>query len=91
MVSLSFRQFSIWNGKGRMVEEQRVKVQDFIDLVHSFDKPVRFWGSPDSKSAWKAFHEMGEDYINTDHPIDAAYYLSKLGENVYQNTSIHEI
>lgn len=91
MVSLSFRQFSIWNGKGRMVEEQRVRLQDFIDLVHSFDKPVRFWGSPDSKSAWKAFHEMGEDYINTDHPIEAADYLNKLGENIYQNTSIHEI
>ncbi|REG82734.1 alkaline phosphatase [Algoriphagus antarcticus] len=91
MVSLSFRQFSIWNGKGRMVEDQRVKLQNFIDLVHSFDKPVRFWGSPDSKSAWKAFHEMGEDYINTDYPIDAADYLSKLGENVYQNTSKHEV
>jgi alkaline phosphatase len=91
MVSLSFRKFSIWNGKGRMVEEERVKIQDFIDLVHSFDKPVRFWGSPDSKSAWKAFQEMGEDYINTDQPIAAAEYLSKLSENVYHNTSKHEV
>ncbi|RAI84395.1 alkaline phosphatase [Algoriphagus yeomjeoni] len=91
MVSMSFRQFSVWNGKGRMVEEQRKAVQDFIDLVHSFDKPVRFWGSPDSKSAWKAFYEMGEDYINTDHPIAAAEYLSKLGQNVYQNTNFHEV
>ncbi|PZX59129.1 alkaline phosphatase [Algoriphagus ratkowskyi] len=91
MVSLSFRQFSIWNGKGRMVEEQREKVQNFIDLVHSFEKPVRFWGSPDSKSAWKAFYEMGEDYINTDHPIQAADYLKKLDHNIYENTSMHEI
>src|SRR5690606_14774911 len=91
MVSLSFSQFSLWNGKGRMVEEQRVKIQDFIDLVHSFDKPVRFWGSPDSKSAWKAFHEMGEDYINTDHPMEAADYLSKLDKNIYQNSAKHMI
>ncbi|WP_192350994.1 alkaline phosphatase [Algoriphagus sp. Y33] len=91
MVSLSFSRFSVWNGKGRMVETEREKVQDFIDLVHSFDRPVRFWGSPDSKSAWKAFHEMGEDYINTDHPIDAAEYLSKLEENSYQNTSKHKV
>ncbi|MFC5624391.1 alkaline phosphatase [Algoriphagus winogradskyi] len=91
MVSLSFRQFSIWNGKGRMVEEQRAKLQNFIDLVHSFGKPVRFWGSPDSKSAWKAFYEMGEDYINTDHPNEAADYLSKLTKNVYHNTSKHEV
>ena len=91
MVSLSFSQFSVWNGKGRMVEKERERLQDFIDLVHSFDKPVRFWGSPDSKSAWKAFHEMGEDYINTDHPIAAAEYLGKLSENVYQNPTIHEV
>ena len=91
MVSLSFRQFSVWNGKGRMVENERKAVQDFIDLVHSFDRPVRFWGSPDSKSAWKAFYEMGEDYINTDHPIYAAEYLSKLNENVYQNPEIQEV
>ena len=91
MVSLSFGQFSSWNGKGRMVESERQDVQNFIDLVHSFDKPVRFWGSPDSKSAWKAFYEMGEDYINTDHPNEAAEYLSKLSENVYQNSSIHEV
>ena len=91
MVSLSFGQFSVWNGKGRMVEEERKNLQSFIELVHSFDKPVRFWGSPDSKSAWKAFHEMGEDYINTDHPIEAANYLSKLDENIYQNTSKHVV
>lgn len=91
MVSLSFRQFSVWNGKGRMVEDQRVKLQNFIDLVHSFDKPVRFWGSPDSKSAWKAFYEMGEDYINTDHPNEAADYLNKLSQNIYQNPLKHDI
>ncbi|MGM0945379.1 MAG: alkaline phosphatase [Bacteroidota bacterium] len=91
MVSLSFRQFSVWNGKGRMVEEERQRVQDFIALVHGYNKPVRFWASPDSKSAWKAFYEMGEDYINTDKPIQAAEYLSKLNENIYQNTSFHTI
>ncbi|WPR76140.1 alkaline phosphatase [Algoriphagus sp. NG3] len=91
MVSLSFSRFSVWNGKGRMVESERSAVQEFIDLVHSFNKPVRFWGSPDSKSAWKAFYEMGEDYINTDHPIAAAEYLGKLGENIYHNPGKHEV
>jgi alkaline phosphatase len=91
MVSLSFSRFSVWNGKGRMVEKERKEVQDFIDLVHSFDKPVRFWGSPDSKSAWKAFQEMGEDFINTDHPIAAAEYLKDLADNVYQNSELHEV
>jgi alkaline phosphatase len=91
MVSLSFRQFSVWNGKGRMVENERNAVQSFIDLVHRFDKPARLWATPDSKSAWKAFQEMGMDYINTDLPIEAKNYLHTLHQNVYQNTAIHEI
>jgi alkaline phosphatase len=90
MVSLSFRQFSVWNGKGRMVESERKAVQDFIDLVHSFDKPARLWATPDSKSAWKAFYDMGMDYINTDLPIEARNYLNTLHKNVYQNPSIHQ-
>ena len=89
MVSLSFRQFSVWNGKGGIVEAEKQRVQDFIDRVHSFGKPVRFWASPDSKSAWRTFREMGVDYINTDVPVEAANYLKTLSVNVYQNTSFH--
>lgn len=91
MVSLSFRQFSIWNGKGRMVEEQRAGLQDFIEKVHSFEKPVRFWGTPDTKTAWKAFFEMGVDYINTDHPFQAQSYLKNLSSSIFQNPTIHSV
>ena len=87
MVSLSFRQFSIWNGKGRIVEAQKESLDEFIALVHSFNKPVRFWASPDSKSAWKAFCDMGVDYINTDQPAAAQSYLSTLSRNVYTTAS----
>jgi len=78
MVSLSFRQFSDWNGKGSMVEEEKKDLEDFILHVHSFDRPVRFWAAPDTKSAWKAFFDMGVDYINTDKPYEANSYLLKL-------------
>lgn len=89
MVSLSFRQFSIWNGEGSMGEADKVKVLEFIHLVHSFDKPVRFWASPDNNSAWKAFYEMGVDYINTDQPILAQSYLrSLIGTNASADSKI---
>ncbi|WP_439475502.1 alkaline phosphatase [Algoriphagus formosus] len=91
MVSLSFRQFSVWNGKGRIVESEKIGLQEFIDHVHSFQKPVRFWASPDSKTAWKAFNEMGVDYINTDKPIEAANYLRSLENTIYRNNEFHEI
>ena len=91
MVSLSFPRFSVWNGKGRMVESQRQQLQAFIDLVHSFDRPVRFWASPDGKTAWRAFHEMGIDYINTDRPAEANKYLRGLAKNVYANSNPQEV
>jgi len=91
MVSLSFPRFSVWNGKGRMVESQRQQLQAFIDLVHTFDRPVRFWASPDGKTAWRAFHEMGIDYINTDRPAEANKYLRGLTKNVYANSNPQEV
>ena len=91
MVSLSFPRFSLWNGKGRMVESKRKQLQAFIDLVHSFDRPVRFWASPDGKTAWRAFHEMGIDYINTDRPAEANKYLRGLTKNVYANSNPQEV
>jgi alkaline phosphatase len=91
MVSLSFPRFSLWNGKGRIVESQRQQLQAFIDLVHSFDRPVRFWASPDGKTAWRAFYEMGIDYINTDRPAEANKYLRGLAKNVYANSNPQEV
>ena len=84
MVSLSFRQFSAWNGEGSMAEHERQAVQDFIDLVHRFDKPARLWATPDSKYAWKVFYEMGMNYINTDLPVEAGNYLNSLSGNASQ-------
>lgn len=91
MVSLSFSRFSVWNGKGRMVQAELEKLKAFIDLVHSFDRPVRFWASPDSKSAWKAFHDLGVDYINTDQPYEAQKYLSTLSKNVYRIPQVQQV
>ncbi|WP_338222642.1 alkaline phosphatase [Algoriphagus confluentis] len=91
MVSLSFRQFSVWNGKGRLVEKDRKGLEDFISLVHSFGKPVRFWGSPDSKTAWRAFQDLGVDFINTDQPKAAQEYLASLNQRVYATDSIYSV
>lgn len=91
MVSLSFKQFSVWNGKGRIVENEKAKLEKFIARVHFFERPVRFWASPDSKTAWRAFYEMGIDYINTDNPGLAQSYLSTIEKNIYQNPVRNEI
>ncbi len=91
LVSYSFRSISVWNGKGRMVEAELQKGLDLVAKVHGFNKPIRFWATPDSKTAWKAISEMGVDYINTDMPHQAYQYLVKLPSLVYTGEIRHTV
>lgn len=91
LVSLPFQRFSVWNGKGRLVQEEKQKLEGIIQKVHAVDRPIRFWGAPDSKTAWKAFADMGIDFINTDMPFEASRYLSSLNGNVVSSQHRHEI
>ncbi|SHJ00885.1 alkaline phosphatase [Arenibacter nanhaiticus] len=86
MVSLSFKSLSPWNGKGRLTMEDLESVKNTIEKAHSFGKPFRFWGTPDSKTAWKAFLDLGVDYINTDKPELASIYFNSLEDRVFVNT-----
>ncbi|UCS92022.1 alkaline phosphatase [Echinicola marina] len=82
LVSLPYSKYSVWNGKGRLVAEEEKVLKELIKTVHDANRPIRFWGAPDSKTAWKAFFDLGIDYINTDQPNKAYEYLSKLDKNL---------
>jgi len=93
MISLSFRKTSEWNGKGRLVDLDYKKIKSIIDKAHSYNKPFRFWATPDSKTAWKVFRDIGVDFINTDQPCKASDYLSTLDQRLYntnKKTSIYQ-
>lgn len=66
MISLPFKDYSQWNGKGTMIRDEYNKVTKAIEAVHALNKPIRFWGTPDGVTAWNTFHNIGVDYINTD-------------------------
>src|SRR5690606_1739462 len=68
LISLNFKKYSLWNGKGRLTKKDSAIVAQTIHKAHSFGKPFRFWATPDSKTSWKAFTDMGVDFINTDMP-----------------------
>jgi alkaline phosphatase len=68
MISLNLRDYAKWNGEGSMPEKERSEVVRMIEAVHALGKPVRFWGTPDTPTAWSTFHSLGVDYINTDRP-----------------------
>ncbi|WP_417885630.1 alkaline phosphatase [Zunongwangia sp.] len=91
MISVDYKNYAVWNGKGRFTNEDLKKVTDVIKKAHSFNKPFRFWGTPDSKSAWKAFEKLGVNYINTDEPFKCASYLFTLKDRVYKNELFSEV
>lgn len=91
LISLNFKRFSEWNGKGRLTKEDKAVIFLTIAQAHRFEKPLRFWGTPDSKTAWKAFVNLGVDYINTDKPFECVQYLKTLNHREYQNNSFSEV
>ncbi|UGU16471.1 alkaline phosphatase [Sinomicrobium kalidii] len=86
LVSVNFADYSVWNGLGRLTAEDKESVVSVIEKAHAGGKPFRFWGAPDTKSAWKAFAELGVDYINTDQPAASSEYLGSLKERTFTNT-----
>lgn len=84
MISLSFADYSVWNGKGSIKKAELEKVVKVINEVHALGKPIRFWGTPDGVTAWNTFHNLGIDYINTDRPEACADYFSHFDNKNYQ-------
>ncbi|PKD21936.1 alkaline phosphatase [Salegentibacter salinarum] len=84
LISTNFRTYSQWNGLGRLTAEDLEKVKNVIAKVKKVDKPFRFWGAPDTKTAWSRFAKMGVDLINTDNPAGASAYLQSLDKHTFR-------
>ncbi|MCK7556316.1 alkaline phosphatase [Chitinophaga sedimenti] len=88
-VSTPFSDFTKWNGLGRLVEAEKAKVKRFVDSVHTAGKPVRFWGVPDTRTAWLASMKLNIDFLNTDKPGEMALFLNSLPDNTYTAPVAH--
>jgi hypothetical protein len=53
------------------------KIRVVVKKAHEWKKPFRFWGSPDTETAWKLLKESGADIINTDKVKECRVYFSK--------------
>ncbi|HMP31462.1 MAG TPA: hypothetical protein PKD85_17810, partial [Saprospiraceae bacterium] len=80
--SFSFRNFTNWNGKGRLTKKDEQALSNYIEKVHALGKKIRFWATPDTKSSWYSLSSIGVDYINTDQPWECAAYLRSLSKNI---------
>lgn len=83
LVSTSFKNYSVWNGYGRMTAPDLEAVKVAINKAKRVGKPFRFWASPDTKTGWARLARLGVDYINTDQPALAQQYLTRLATNTY--------
>ncbi|MNU12032.1 Alkaline phosphatase 3 precursor [compost metagenome] len=91
LVSLSFPQYSKWNGKGGLTEDDLPKVTEVIKKAKSFGKPFRFWAIPDGKTSWEFFAHNGIDFINTDHPKECVEYINSLEKRTFKNNLFSEV
>lgn len=76
LISLDFNKTATWDGIGALPMETIDEIKSIIVKAHSYGKPFRFWGCPDTETAWKFFSDMGVDFINTDRPAECTLYLS---------------
>ncbi|WP_116107231.1 alkaline phosphatase [Lewinella sp. IMCC34191] len=84
LISQSFTPYSVWNGYGRMTAGDLARVDSVLQLAAATGKPFRFWATPDTKTAWARFAEMGVGYINTDKPAAARAFLDQLDERTFK-------
>lgn len=83
MLSSNFKNYSQWNGKGRIPEVELEEIKKAIDKTHASGKKVRFWNAPDISNSWYTFMHLGIDYINTDHVVSIAAFLKQLPDRTY--------
>ncbi len=84
LISASFRKYTAWNGKGKIVAAELIKIQRLIDSVHHLNQKLRFWATPDNVNTWKTLMQLGVDYIGTDDVTNLTTFLKKLPQNEFQ-------
>lgn len=90
LFSAPFKQFSEWNGLGRLTYQDSIKVKTVVDSVHRLGKKFRFWAAPDTKTTWYEWLKIGVDYINTDQPMAAAEFIQAYPKNSYRNNTFYD-
>ncbi len=91
LVSRQFTKFSTWNGLGRIVNEEAVRLKWTIDSVHRAGKKIRFWGAPDGPTAWMALMDLGVDLIGTDQVEALGNFLQRQPAGTYRSTERYAV
>lgn len=66
MVSMPYREFSSWKGRGEMPEQDQRKIRDAASSCHHAGATFRLWGIPQDESVWRSLRALGVDWLNVD-------------------------
>ncbi|SFG89093.1 PI-PLC domain-containing protein [Pedobacter insulae] len=75
MISDNFAAYSKWKGVGEIPAADKLKLKKVIDQAHRLNKPMRFWGAPDTQECWQQLADLGADIINTDKIVECKTYF----------------
>lgn len=91
LISANFREYTRWNGKGELTTMDRKNLQEVLQKVHGWGKPMRFWATPDFTNAWIKLSKLGVDVLNTDHVESLYDFFKKWSTTTYQNKTPHTV
>jgi hypothetical protein len=75
MISDNFANYSKWRGVGEIPAPDKAKLTTAIAQAHQLNKPIRFWGAPDTEACWSQLAALGADIINTDKIAESKTYF----------------
>ncbi len=90
MISEDLKEFTVWNGKGVLTQDDLEKIQSTIKKVHSQNKKIRFWGTQDNVNTWMTLMNLKVDFIGTDNVSELTHFINNIKSTFYQNTEFHE-
>jgi hypothetical protein len=74
-VSASWSSQFTWDGTGEMPAAEQARLKEFVERAHKRGRLVRFWGTPEKVSVWKALCAAEVDLINTDRLAELQQFL----------------
>jgi hypothetical protein len=85
LISDQWTRYFTWRGDGSMPPQQRQKLSDIVQKAHAKGRLVRFWATPDLRSAareavWQELLSAGVDLLNSDDLKGLQEFLLKHGQ-----------
>ena len=76
IISINWKQEFKWRGCREFPTKEKEHLLELIKKVHSEEKMIRFWGSPDNIKSWELLYLNGVDLINTDKVAELYNYIN---------------